>query len=363
MPIHFLLGPAGSGKTHRCLAGVRQELLRAPVGPNLVFLAPKQATYQLERQLLEDPRLSGWSRLQILSFDRLSRQILESTRPVELLAEEGRLMVLRALLRRLAPQLRVFHAAARLAGFAQELSAVLRELRNHHLGSRRLLELASHLEVSGPLSHKLHDLSLLLHAYQSWLADHGVEDADSLPDLATRALLDRSAPFQIGGLWLDGFAEMTPQELDLLAAVVQRSDHATLAFCLDHLPSTDAPWLSTWSVVSQTFRRCHTRLAALPGPDHRPTPPRIRSAHPVLRRFRHRHRHRHRLRHGHRLRAVRHPGPPRHALDPTAARRRFHSRGHPGSRASTRSLPQSGGRSGAGRPRDPVARPRRRPVP
>jgi len=57
----FLLGPAGSGKTFRCLAEIRTELLRDPAGPPLLLLAPKQATFQLERQLLADPDLHGYT--------------------------------------------------------------------------------------------------------------------------------------------------------------------------------------------------------------------------------------------------------------------------------------------------------------
>ena len=56
MQARFLLGPAGSGKTHRCLSEVRAELLKSPEGLPLVLLAPKQATFQLERQLLDYSR-------------------------------------------------------------------------------------------------------------------------------------------------------------------------------------------------------------------------------------------------------------------------------------------------------------------
>ncbi|MEK7780340.1 MAG: hypothetical protein AAB370_02430, partial [Verrucomicrobiota bacterium] len=62
MQTRFLLGPAGSGKTFRCLAEIRRELIASPEGPPLLLLAPKQATFQLERQLLADPELHGYTR-------------------------------------------------------------------------------------------------------------------------------------------------------------------------------------------------------------------------------------------------------------------------------------------------------------
>src|SRR5207249_9948525 len=39
---------------------------------------------------------------------------------------------------------------------------------------------------------------------------------------------------------------------------------STLAFCLENKPAEDLSWLSTWSVVGQTFRKSYQRLAALP---------------------------------------------------------------------------------------------------
>ena len=73
MQARFLLGPAGSGKTFRCLAEIRTALAEAPDGPPLILLAPKQATFQLERQLLSTDEISGFTRLNIFSFERLAR--------------------------------------------------------------------------------------------------------------------------------------------------------------------------------------------------------------------------------------------------------------------------------------------------
>ena len=287
MQVRLLLGPAGSGKTFRCLAEARAALAAAVQGPPLVFLAPKQATFQLERQLLSEPSLPGCTRLQILSFERLAERILAELQapPPPLLAEEGRQMVLRALLGQQREQLRVFHATARLPGFAQQVSATLRELQQHGLSPARLDALAAALRGSYRLADKLRDLAGLWRAYLAWLQAHQVLDATCLLDLATAALqapghgpaqVDQgslkaglqvvAAPeIRFGGLWLDGFAEMTPQELDLLAALAPRCERATLAFCMESEPPGQAPWLSLWSLVSSTCQRLRERLAGVPG--------------------------------------------------------------------------------------------------
>lgn len=72
--VRFLLGPAGSGKTHRSLAEIRGALAASPDGPPLILLAPKQATFQLERQLLTGPGPAGFTRLNIF-FLRTSRPV------------------------------------------------------------------------------------------------------------------------------------------------------------------------------------------------------------------------------------------------------------------------------------------------
>ncbi|PAW84720.1 MAG: hypothetical protein B9S33_11090, partial [Pedosphaera sp. Tous-C6FEB] len=269
--VHFLLGPAGSGKTWRCLEQIRAELKRAPHGPPLLLLAPKQATFQLERQLLEGPDLAGYSRLQIVSFDRLARWLLETFSTVpELLDDEGRVMVLRALLAREQPALRVFRATARLPGFARQLSQLLREFQRHQLTPTRLARLAERCTESVQLRDKLHDLHHLLRTYQAWLAQNHIQDGDQLLDVATAFLRAAPSPIShlappISGLWLDGFAEMTPQELDLLCAVLPFCRSATLAFCLDPQAGDERSWLSLWSTVRRTHADCLQRIKALPG--------------------------------------------------------------------------------------------------
>ncbi len=266
--VRFLLGPAGSGKTHRCLAEIRTALESAPDGPPLVLIAPKQATFQLERQLLSKG-VPGYTRLRILSFERLAEFVFEQlNRPVpELLSEEGRVMVLRSLLERLRERLHLFRATARLPGFARQLSQLLRELQQFQFTPAGLEKLAGTLDASHPLHGKLRDLALILREYQDWLKTQNLRDTDSLLDLAAEALRETPAGnnIVIAGLWLDGFARLTPQERQLLTGMVQRAETATLAFCLDFEPKAPLPWHSSWAAIAETFLRCKQELGGLPG--------------------------------------------------------------------------------------------------
>lgn len=273
MRVRFILGPAGSGKTWRCLDFLRRRLVAAPEGRPLVLLAPKQATFQLERQLLSRPELAGYTRLRILSFERLAEHVLTRLGcPVPpLLDEEGRVMVLRALLMRHERNLGVYRSSARMPGFARQLSEMLREFQRHGHTPERLAGLSMRWPGERGLGGKLRDLALLGRVYREWLAAHQLHDVQSLPDYALDALhaaAHSQAPrarLDFEALWLDGFSELTPQELALLAAVIPFSDEAHLAFCLDARPPDDLTWLSCWSHPAQCYRRCHQALAGVPG--------------------------------------------------------------------------------------------------
>jgi ATP-dependent helicase/nuclease subunit B len=295
--LRFLLGPAGSGKTFRCLTEVRQALTDSPEGAPLLWLAPKQTTYQLERQLLADPAIPGYTRLHVFSFERLARFIFEQLgkAPPPMLEEEGRLMVLRGLLARKRQELKLFRASARLTGFAQQLSRCLRELQRSQMTPERLEEIAANAKDVEGLSYKLQDLAALLRDYLDWLTKRGLQDSDCVLASASAALaasargearnasgcqnptsegkpsaprsLVRPSDFgpRISRLWVDGFGEFSEQELDLLAALAPYVERATITFCLERTPGKGSSWLSTWSVASRTFERCQKRLGGFPG--------------------------------------------------------------------------------------------------
>ena len=69
---------------------------------------------------------------------------------------------------------------------------------------------------------------------------------------------------RIQEIWVDGFAEWAPQELDLLAALLPYCARATITFCLDQEPAGKISWLSSWSVVQRAYEETRRLFAALP---------------------------------------------------------------------------------------------------
>jgi len=265
--IRLILGAAGSGKTFRCLAEAKEALVRSPEGPPMLIIAPKQGTYQLEQQLLSESALAGYTRLRIVSFEALADFILSqlSNQAPKILDEEGRVMVLRHLLARHRESLKVFRASARLTGFAQQLSLVLREFQRQQVTPPALEQFAQELKNSEDLAAKLQDLAALLQSYLDWLTANNLEDTDSLLSVATDALQTCQTPLTFSRIWIDGFSEFSERELDLLAALLPSCEQASLTFCLDPATKQRHSWLSHWSMVSRTYENCRKRLITLPG--------------------------------------------------------------------------------------------------
>jgi ATP-dependent helicase/nuclease subunit B len=237
MSVQFILGRAGSGKTHCCLEAIRAELRLSQRGPALMLLVPEQATYQTERALATTPGLGGYCRAFVLSFRRLAYQVLLEVGGSALppLEAAGKQMVLRSILRRRSGDLRLFEKSARQRGFIERLAATLAEMRSYgHWGDRlnaELLALEQKGEGDSLLAAKIHDLAVVVEEYERCLAERYV-DPDSYLDLLA-ARLDKENGFHGARVWIDGFASFTGQEERVLGALMRIAAEVKIALCLD----------------------------------------------------------------------------------------------------------------------------------
>ncbi|MHC5161988.1 MAG: PD-(D/E)XK nuclease family protein [Planctomycetota bacterium] len=276
--VQFILGRSGTGKSRWCIDAVCGALASGGSDP-LILLVPEQATYQVERAILSHPEISGFSRLMVLSFNRLAFRLAPLAASGAELSTAGKQMILHRLLLETADQLTVYKTPAATMGLAAKLTDLLSDLQHHNCSARQIALLAEQLaHKPGQMlaAKKWGDIATVFAAYEACFAD--ADNHFSNPDTELDAAKERAAAatFLDGArVWVDGFSGFSVQEQNLLAELLKRSSGASIALCLDptqlDLSSNDESTLDPYSLFAsaeQTYcqllrliRNCKLSLA------------------------------------------------------------------------------------------------------
>lgn len=247
MAVRFILGRAGSGKSHYALESIRQQLLIEPQGHPLLLLVPEQASFQAEYALVTTPGLSGIMRAQALSFRRLAYRIMQEVggtirTPIN---DTGKTMFLYKILHQYRDKLRFLHHAMDQTGFIANINELFNEFKRYSLTPAMLhtycdRQLHRTDEMSPLLVDKLHDLALIYEAFETGLRETYI-DAEEYLDILTYQLPD-SHYIQEAQVWVDGFYGFTPQEFQVLSQLMVHAREVTITLCIDReYQATDQP--------------------------------------------------------------------------------------------------------------------------
>ena len=240
MAVTFVIGRAGSGKTIRCFHRIVEAMRADPLGPPILWVVPKQATFVAERELTCAGGLGAFCRARVLSFEQLAVEVFEQCggSAVPEVTPLGRQMILGHLLRKLQPRLNYFKSVARQAGLAAELDSTFSELERSGKDAGSLSELVAELEASNPadaeggsLVAKLRDLHLLYDAYQKFLGQDRLDPHRRMTqvlDLMSKCPLLRGAK-----AYVDGFIDFTANERQILSALGRMCDSVEISLLLD----------------------------------------------------------------------------------------------------------------------------------
>src|SRR5687768_13914934 len=238
MSVRFVIGRAGTGKTHHCFRSIADAMRAAPLGPPIYLLLPKQATFAAERELTCNSGLAGFCRARVISFDQLSRDILAECGggAIPEVTPLGRQMLLGHLLRKHRADLKFFAAVAQQPGLAAKLDGAFAEFQRCGKNAAELLAIVEELASiesddaeSRLLLDKLRDFHLLYHAYTEFLGQDRLDPHGRLAQML--ACMEESLAFRGATVYVDGFAEFTENErrtLVQLAKVAARIDVALL---------------------------------------------------------------------------------------------------------------------------------------
>ncbi len=270
MPIRFVIGRAGTGKTRRCFDAIANACRTSPlVGPPIYWIVPKQATFTAERELTCCAGLPAVSRARVVGFEQLARDLLDECggSALPLITPIGRQMVIGHLLREQRDSLRYFKSVAHHPGFAAELDGTFGEFERVGKSPSDVAEFVASLDVENQsadastqsLAAKLHDLHLLFNAYRNFL---GQEHLD--PHHRQAKVLDcigGSKRIRGATVFIDGFFDFTDNERKLVAALsLHAADVEVTLRCHPNRPVfTNAHLLpdemSTFHLIEENYRK------------------------------------------------------------------------------------------------------------
>lgn len=72
MPLHMMIGRAGSGKSTAIINQITAQLRENPAGNPIILIVPEQASFQAETEMIRSHGMNGSVRVQVLDFRRLS---------------------------------------------------------------------------------------------------------------------------------------------------------------------------------------------------------------------------------------------------------------------------------------------------
>ena len=246
--LKLLLGRAGTGKTTALLRAVAES---GGARPQLLIV-PEQHSHDAERRLC---RLGGDSvslYAEVLSFTRLASRVfaVSGGLAAPTLDPGGRLLLLTAARKAVAPKLKVYQRPSRKPAFLSGLAATVDELKSCGITPEHLWTAG---EASGGAEgDKLTDLSLIYGAYEALTARQGADPRDRLTRLAAALEETRWAAGQ--DIYIDGFTDFTPQEREVIRRLLAQAHSVTVALTCDRLEE-DEGGAGVFSPARRTARQ------------------------------------------------------------------------------------------------------------
>ena len=215
MPLQFIFGPSGSGKSFYLYHHIIEESMRNP-SQNYIVLVPEQFTMQTQKDLVSMHPRRGIMNIDVLSFGRLAYRVFEETggenRPV--LDDEGKNLILRKIAGEHEEELKVLKGNIRKPGYISEVKSVISEFTQYDVGEEKLEKLMGSLSEESRLYYKLQDVKLLYRGFMKYLADKYITKEELLDVLARK--VKESEILKNSTVVLDGFTGFTPVQNRLI---------------------------------------------------------------------------------------------------------------------------------------------------
>ena len=228
--LRIFYGAAGAGKSAAAMEEIKTG---AGTGERYILLVPEQYSHEAERELCAFCGDAVSLYAEVLSFTALSRSLANELGGASAthLDKGGRLLCMALAADGLYSRLRVYGAARHRAQMQSMLLSAVDEFKSACISPEQLM-LASG-QCPGALGDKLHDMGLVLEAYDAVVANGRADPADRLTVLARQ--IERSSLSEKTHIFVDGFTDFTAQERRVLEALLLKGVQLTVCLGCDEL--------------------------------------------------------------------------------------------------------------------------------
>ena len=233
--LRLILGPDWVANREEVLARIARDVQAKQEG--VVLMVPELISHDTERRLCAAAGDTASRYAEVLSFTRLLRRVAEREQLgiPECLDGGGRLVAMASTVRMLSSRLKSYANLETRPEFLTGLVDAVDEFKRCCITSGDLT-LASG-QTSGTLAQKLEELSLILEGYDSVCAQGKQDPRDQMNWLLEQLELCDFA--QTHTFYIDGFPDLTRQNMAILAHLIRHSPLVTVSLTCDR-PGSEA---------------------------------------------------------------------------------------------------------------------------
>ena len=232
MPLKFVFGPSGSGKSSYLYQHVIQESMKYPER-NYIVLVPEQFTMQTQKDLVMMHERKGIMNIDVLSFARLAYRVFEETGGggLPVLDDEGKNLILRKIAGDYESELKMLGGHMKKQGYISEVKSVISEFTQYDIGEDEIERVMESAGESSRLYYKLADIRLLFRGFTDYLREKYITKEELL-DVLSREV-EKSERLKNSTVVLDGFTGFTPVKDRLLGELMRHCREVIVTVTMD----------------------------------------------------------------------------------------------------------------------------------
>lgn len=237
MALQWLVGNAGSGKTHYMYNQVIQKSIANP-DETILIIVPEQFTLETQKKLVHLHPKKGLLNIEVLSFQRLAYRLIDDLQihQRKLLGDVGKAMMIRKVVDENATKFHKLSKTIHKKGVLDNAKTLLTEFYQYGVSEELLTKTQKILEGqqnNKALSDKIHDAVVLYRKFQEKIETTYITNETTLGFLAQGIL--RNDWIAKATVYVDGFYGYTPNQYSVISAILSRSSMVYMTLTVDVL--------------------------------------------------------------------------------------------------------------------------------